>query len=1397
MADQDNNSEKPNSDSNNVQNPDAAAQLQETETKANIEEAEESALSDNSLSPLRNLKSILGWGSVCLAGLALVVASLVVFLDTAVGHRIIVHYINKYTTESGLKVKLKRIDGSIYQAFRLIDVKAYDQHGRFLDMPSLFVEWHPLDYRYGIITIKTLHAPMVGLLRNPEMKPTKSDPNAPLLPNIHLDIDRIDLDRIDISKNLDGQNHRLHMHGRLALIRGQITVKANAGADKGQGISGGDTLSLQFDAKPAANLLVVDAHLNAPVGGVVDGLTHLGKPLIMDAAGKGNWQDWRGYIQAQSGDKKLLDWQLHNRNGAVHLAGAVYPAELLADQPASIQAFFKKGLQVDLTTHSNKNIVDIRSAVSGEMFQFTALGGIDWKTSRFNNMSVNLDIPNGRNFFLDDLSLKKFAFSSVLSGLIRSPTIDWRLNAGQIGWQGKMVENIQARGKMLIDDSRLSMPMGLSVGKITGLDPRLVNLLENLKVEGAINYGDHILRIDHSNISSRYIHANTTVITDFVSKKWRAAIKGGIDSYKVDGVGRLSLAIDSHLQPEKNGEFGMAGQMTLTGRDWQKPALKKAFGGEAVLRADVIANAVGGIRMPRFSLVSPEFHLDGNGAYQPKGNISLFVRGNSKTYGAMTLDVGGILTHPLIKANLLGVTINGNLAQTKNSLYMGQFELNGRGLDGVIRLTEDQANQAVNADITLEKARFTYGQAIDIESGRLRGKAVFSANPVFQGEALLNNIRYNNFSLKQTAGRVLYQKNQGEAGLTLQGNLPVGGTTPIPFNVALHSSFDENLVRANAQGNVAHLNWHMAAPVEIRSDKNGYDISKVVIQLPKGHIDLSGHYGGQNSYAAMQIADIDLSEANLLWPETNLSGQLSAIANADLTGNVPLISARLALNHFTRASITGLSQPVDLMMVATHDKNGLVSEAVIRQNQAMIGQMRLGITPNYAPEKQHKPDWIDALLKGRLSGGIRYNADADILWSMSGVSGQSIRGPLAVAADITGELDAPVLTGLIRGRSLRYENSAYDTLVSSIDIDGHFDQSKFFLDKMTGKAGKGTVSAKGYASLDAASDYDSTLNITLDKATLARADQMKSTVSGNLDIKSNAKEGGSIKGKLNLPETRYRFILDNKESVHDLSGVKRKGAVETAASNEATNSPPMLASAWKLDIRISAPEQLFVAGMGLESEWQADLRVRGTATSPNITGDMRVIRGTYTFAGRRFDIDHGEIQFTGGNPPNPALDITAEATVDDITATVKIGGFANRPEITFSSSPSLAQDEILSRLLFGSSVTSLSAVQAVQLAAALNTLRTGGKGFDPLDKLRSVIGIDRLRVVGANSSTGQGTSLAAGKYLFKNVYMEVITDTHGFTATQIRISLTRTLSLLSEASSFGSSNVSLRYSKDY
>jgi translocation and assembly module TamB len=238
-------------------------------------------------------------------------------------------------------------------------------------------------------------------------------------------------------------------------------------------------------------------------------------------------------------------------------------------------------------------------------------------------------------------------------------------------------------------------------------------------------------------------------------------------------------------------------------------------------------------------------------------------------------------------------------------------------------------------------------------------------------------------------------------------------------------------------------------------------------------------------------------------------------------------------------------------------------------------------------------------------------------------------------------------------------------------------------------------------------------------------------------------------------------------------------------------------SIWRLDIRLNANNQVYVSGMGLDSEWRADLRVQGTTATPQIVGNVDLIRGELGLAGRRFRLTDGHVAFVGDRPPNPTIDLAATSDIDQVTVGINVTGRSNNPQISFTSTPGLPQDEIVSRILFGSSVTQISALQAVQLAASLNSLRGSGGGLNPLGRLRSATGISRLRILDADTATGRGTAVAAGMYISDKIYVELITDAKGFTATQLEISLSRTLSLLSQFSSNSANNASIRYHRDY
>jgi translocation and assembly module TamB len=323
--------------------------------------------------------------------------------------------------------------------------------------------------------------------------------------------------------------------------------------------------------------------------------------------------------------------------------------------------------------------------------------------------------------------------------------------------------------------------------------------------------------------------------------------------------------------------------------------------------------------------------------------------------------------------------------------------------------------------------------------------------------------------------------------------------------------------------------------------------------------------------------------------------------------------------------------------------------------------------------------------------------------------------------------------------------------------------------------------------------------ISLQQARLARSDMLSASATGQLRLIKSAGQSALLSGQIQLPETRYQIVREGAAAVPRLTGVsfKPRRTLARITGDEPADPIASVFDSLRLDIDLRAPEKLYVSGMGLESEWSARLTVGGTNTAPTMIGNVRLVRGTLGFAGRSFELNEGVVEFTGGSAFDPRLRISASEDVEDVQVNLNIDGRATNPQISFSSVPGLPQDEIMSRILFGSSIANLSAIQAVQLASSLNSLRGTGGGLNPLGKLRSAAGIDRLRILGADEENGRGTALAAGQYITDDVYVELITDARGFTATQLEVAITPWLSVLSQAGGSGLSNVNVRVRKNY
>jgi translocation and assembly module TamB len=1382
------------------------------------------------------------WTGIGVLGLVALIGLFFLWLNSELGHRYVVRQINNLEMASGLDIDVGRIEGSLFGELKLYDLRLKDPKGLFFVAPEATLDWRPLAYFRNHIDIRELQIPRARLMRLPELRP--GDPNAPLLPDIDIDISRFEVERILVDQSVTGYRHLLGLGGSAKISDGRAQVALDAGAINAPGFPGGDKLVLRLDAVPEANRLDLGLRIEAPRGGFVAGVTGLNQPLSALVTGGGTWANWNGRARAALGGKGFANVAIGARDGTISLNGPVNPGLMMADGP--LRRLLSPHVQLNLTTALADRRADTRLRLNSKAISVAAEGLIDLGQSRFENLKVAARLLRPGDV-MPNITGRDLQLSAVLNGAFATPVVTYDLRAAALGFSGTVVEGLQSRGRAQINADRIVLPVSATARRITGLDPSLGGLLTNIRLDGTFFFSGTKVVSDNLRIRSDRLNATVVLAGDMAKGDYRAGITGTVNNYRIDGVGLLDITTDLDVFSSPAG-FGLSGRVAVRTKRIDNASARDFLGGNASISAGVTYTPAGVITLDNIKLNAPLLRItSGRGTLWPDGRIDIRVAGVSNAYGPLAVVITGTTTAPQVQLRaaspgfgiglrdvtatirataggyaiqargqsaygpfeadvtilsgrgpltidirrlvFAGMTFTGRVTQTPAGPFVGTLTMVGQGLEGTVQLGAEGRHQRVAVNATANDAQIPGETPVLIQRGIIQAVAILYPDaPHIVGDAQLAGVRSNNFSLARGRARIDYRGGRGLAQLFAEG------TSGVPFRVGANVALAPDLIRAAAQGQVNRIPFRLARPAEIRKAGTDWVLSPTQLVLPQGNVLLAGRYGN-GLVIQSRMRDFDLALLNAFSPGLGLGGKVSGSLDfAQPNGaTFPRADARLNIAGFTRTGIAVRSPPVDIALAGELRPEGGALNAVIRREAAVIGRAQVRLQP-----VSSGASWMDRLLAAPLAGGIRYNGPAEVLWSFAGMADQQLSGPIGVAADFTGRVQSPQLAGIIRANNLAFADETYGTRIRNIALQGRFTSSTLEITQLTGRAGEGTISGRGTVGFAAAAGYPMDIRLNLQNAQLARSDNIGATLTGDLAITNSRANGALIAGDLTLPEVRYQIIRQGAAQVVELAGVRRKGEPLRPANEATAQADNAAPSIWKLDLRLHADNQLFIAGMGLESEWGADLRVQGTTATPSIVGTADLIRGTLSFSGQRFEVTRGHIAFTGARPPNPRLDLVASADIKDVTVNINISGSANNPQIAFTSNPGLPQDEIMARILFGGSVTEISALQAVQLATSLNSLRGGGGGLNPLGKLRSAGGFDRLRILGADDTTGRGTAIAAGFYLSNDIYLEIITDARGFTATQLEVALTKALSLLSQVgTSGGGNNVNLRYRKQY
>jgi translocation and assembly module TamB len=1391
--------------------------------------------------PARQEKARGGRGRKWLLGLAAALVLLLggglLLLNTPIGERFLASRIAERTFPNGLNIRIGRIDGNLYGAAVLHDVKLSDPQGVFLTIPRAEVDWNPGGWLSNRLEIDSFAARRATLARLPEFLPSEEE--GPILPGFDIDIEELAIENLTLAPGIAGDGpQRVDVAGSVQVADRRLMVDLDG--ELGQS----DRLNLLVNAEPDGDDFDLAVDVVAAADGPIAALAGLETAYTARLRGDGTWSRWTGGLLVRGEDERIAALRITNRAGLFGLSGRFDPSSFVTGIPARAlgnDVAIKSEIAID------DRVFDGRALLRGAGLDLTAEGLLDLAQNRAEALEIAARVRDP-NLLGEDMSLRDARLTATIDGAFDDLAIVHDLRVVEADLAGTVLTGLRQQGTADYDGTRWTLPLNLSVTRIVSgnalVDPRLVDG----RGSGTLVLSGSTLLADDLRLAFANTSANLALRGDLARGAY--LIRGPVraQGLALDNVGTAggTAVIDFALQPGRPWRLGA--ELDARVAPVTNETLANLAGPAIRVRGGIATGGDGPLDFDRLRIDASKLTMALDGSVRD-GTTRVAGSGRHADYGAFTVEAsvtetgptaalvfdqpftglenvrvaiapseegfaidteGGSVLGPFAGEFALLAPSDGPTRITIGQLRVsetdvtggitlveggadGTLAFNGGGLSGTVALAPRGGAQGVTIDLAARNARFGGEPAMRIARADIDASGVMGeGRTAFTGSASAAGLSYGTLFIGRLAAEGALEDGVGRIDASLSGRR--SGRFVLDLNAAIAP---ERIALA-AKGQFAGRRITMPRRAVLTSlDGGGWRLAPTQLSYGDGGMIASGSFGGGNLDFDFKLARMPLSLIDVVRADTGLGGTISGAIDYRTSANgLPVSDATVKIEGLTRSGLVLTSRPVNVALVARLTEDELATRAILGNSDIQRGRVQARITG-----LPRQGVLIDRLRAGRLAAQLRYRGAAESLWRLAALDTFDITGPIAIAADATGTLQDPTVRGSLSGDALQLRSSLSGTDISDIALRGRFSGSRLQLTRFAGTAvNGGSVSGSGIVDLRTLGETVEgrvleirgpiiDLRASARNARLLDTGGLSATITGPLRIVSNGL-GGTIAGRVRVNEASWRLGTASDDL--------RLPQIATREVNAPANRAPQAAPArpWRYLIDATAASRINVDGMGLDSEWSADVILRGTTDDPRIGGSAEVVRGDYTFAGTQFELTRGEIEFDANLPVDPRLDIRAETESDGLTVEVTVRGSATQPEIAFTSDPSLPEEELLARLLFGGSVTSLSATDALQLGAAVASLRGGG-GLDPINQLRSAIGLDRLRIVSADPALGRGTGVALGKNFGRRFYAEIITDGRGYSATEVEFRVTSWLSLLAAVSTVGRESVVAEISRDY
>jgi translocation and assembly module TamB len=504
-------------------------------------------------------------------------------------------------------------------------------------------------------------------------------------------------------------------------------------------------------------------------------------------------------------------------------------------------------------------------------------------------------------------------------------------------------------------------------------------------------------------------------------------------------------------------------------------------------------------------------------------------------------------------------------------------------------------------------------------------------------------------------------------------------------------------------------------------------IGQVVVGSFDGKLTSDGRAAHLELSSAMTTGEISGGYTLGLAEPYPLSGKVS-IKNIDLD---PFLLTALHLKEFSGhanadgdISINGsLKQLQDIVVDANLSRLAMNYANVRLEND---GPVHLRSTKNSLeidPVTLHGADTNlqiagSVQFAGRRTVGLRLNGALDLRLISGFVPALDARGPAQINASFEGTLDRPRITGRVHIENASARALDFPTGLSAITGDVVFDATRMYFESMSAESGGGTLHLSGsinYA--ESPLRYD--VSVRTDRVRIRYPEGMSWLVGGSLRL-IGTPAAGLLSGKVTI------------ERVTLTQGIEVAGMLVAAKEGitSPTTSSPYLRNL-QFDVEaVSAPDAR-MEWPGAQLQADANLRVRGTWEHPILLGHIHILSGDLYFAGNRYRVTRGDLNFSNPFRLDPVLNVEATTTIQQYEITLNFNGPASKLTLAYRSDPPLPANDIVTLLALGqtsSEATTRSGGTSQSGTAGASAILSEAISSQLGGRLERLFGITRFRV---------------------------------------------------------------------